>query len=104
MSDPDVEVKINAEKEEAEALTFQNDYLGIYQTVYEDDKCNTKLQKDLNVFLDDWLSNIINSEYELTEKEEDNLSPFLFCFGICKYPTFLFTTFVQLVRCFWKVL
>jgi uncharacterized protein YqiB (DUF1249 family) len=71
MSDPDVEVKINAEKEEAEALSFQNDYLGIYQEVYEDEKCNAKLKKDLNIFLDDWLSNIINCEYVLSEKEED---------------------------------
>jgi hypothetical protein len=72
MADPDVEVEINTEKQEAEALSFQNDYLGIYQNVYEDgEKCNVKLQKDLNIFLDDWLSNIINCEYVLTEKEED---------------------------------
>ena len=70
MADHDVEVKINAEKEEAEALSFQNDYLGIYQTVYEDGNCNMKLKKDLNIFLDDWLSNIINCEYVLTEKED----------------------------------
>jgi hypothetical protein len=71
MADPDVEVEINAEKQEAEALSFQNDYLGIYQTVYEDEKCNNKLKRDIAVFLDDWLSNIINCEYELTEKEDD---------------------------------
>lgn len=71
MADPDVEVKINAEKEECEALSFQNDYLGICQTVYDDDKCNTKLKKELNIFLDEWLSNIIESEYVLSEKEED---------------------------------
>jgi hypothetical protein len=39
--------------------------------VYEDEKCNAKLKKDLNIFLDDWLSNIINCEYVLSEKEED---------------------------------
>jgi len=72
MADPDVEVLVNPEKREAEALTFQNDYLGIYQVVYpEEGKCNKKLKKELNIFLDDWLSNIIDSEYKLTEKEED---------------------------------
>jgi hypothetical protein len=34
MSDPDMEVKIHPESKSAEALTFQNDYLGIYQEVY----------------------------------------------------------------------
>jgi hypothetical protein len=70
MADPDVEVKINNEKEECEALSFQNDYMGIYQEVYDGEKCNTKLKKELNIFLDDWLSNIINSGYELSEKED----------------------------------
>jgi len=70
MADPDVEVKINREKEEAEALTFQNDYMGIYQEVYDEDKCNKKLQNEINIFLDDWLSNIIASNYTLIETEE----------------------------------
>lgn len=70
MADPDVEVKINNEKEECEALSFQNDYMGIYQEVYDEGKCDTKLKKELNIFLDDWLSNIIDSGYELTETED----------------------------------
>lgn len=70
MADPDVEVQLYPEKQEAEALTFQNSYLGIYQEVYDGDKCNMKLKKDLNIFLDDWLSNIINSEYKLAESED----------------------------------
>jgi hypothetical protein len=53
MADPDVQVHIYPETKSAEALSFQNDYLGIYQTVYEDEKCNAKLKKDLNIFLDD---------------------------------------------------
>jgi hypothetical protein len=71
MADPDVEVRINDEKEECEALSFQNDYMGIYQQVYPDGGgCNTKLKKDLAIFVDDWLSNIIDSEYVLSEKED----------------------------------
>ena len=34
MADPDVEVRINRPGKMAEALTFQNDYLGIFQEVY----------------------------------------------------------------------
>jgi hypothetical protein len=44
-------------------LTFQNDYLGIYQVVYpEPGKYYPKLKKDLNEFLIDWLQNIIDAQ------------------------------------------
>jgi len=60
MSDPDVEVRINREGKMAEALTFQNDYLGIFQQVYpEPGKYYPKLKKELNDFLNDWLKNMI---------------------------------------------
>jgi hypothetical protein len=55
MADPDVEIKIHREKEEIEALSFQNDYMGIYQEVYDGNKCNKKLQNEIEIFLDDWL-------------------------------------------------
>jgi len=46
MSDPDVEVRINRPGKMAEALTFQNDYLGIFQQVYpEPGKYYPKLKK-----------------------------------------------------------
>ena len=67
---PDVEVMIYPEKQEAEPLSFQNDFLGIYQQVYDDGKCNVRLKKDIAIFVDDWLSNIINCEYKLIEKED----------------------------------
>jgi len=70
MADPDVEVQVYPEKQEAEPLSFQNDYLGIYQQVYDDGKCNVRLKKDIAIFVDDWLSNIINCEYKLIEKED----------------------------------
>jgi hypothetical protein len=54
MADPDVQVLIHPELKAAEAMTFQNDYLGIFQEVYsEPGKYNQKLKKDLNDFLDD---------------------------------------------------
>lgn len=71
MADPDMQVWIHADHKEAETLTFQNDYLGVYQEVYpEPGKFNPKLKKELNVFLADWLTNIINAEYKLVEQVE----------------------------------
>jgi hypothetical protein len=72
MADPDVEIRVHREKEEVEALSFQNDYLGIYQQVYPDgsNKPNIKLQNEINIFLDEWLSNIIDCMYVLSETED----------------------------------
>jgi uncharacterized protein YqiB (DUF1249 family) len=70
MADPDVEVRIYPDQKMAEALTFQNDYLDIYQVVYpEPGKYYPKLKKELNEFLNDWLQNIIDAQYQLTEKD-----------------------------------
>lgn len=52
MSDPDVQIWIHPDHKEAEAMTFQNDYLGIFQEVYpEPGKYRPKLKEDLNEFL-----------------------------------------------------
>jgi len=72
MADPDMQVVIFPQIKCAEALTFQNDFLGIYQQVYNDDKPNVKLRTDLNIFLNDWLNTIIElQEYKLAETEDD---------------------------------
>jgi len=70
MADPDVEIAIFPQIQCAEGFTFQNDYLGIYQEVYTDGKPNVKLRTDLNIFLHEWLSNIIDAKYELAETED----------------------------------
>lgn len=70
MADPDVEVAIFPQIQCAEAFTFQNDYLGIYQQVYDDGKPNVKLRNELNIFLHDWLTNILEAKYELVETED----------------------------------
>jgi uncharacterized protein YqiB (DUF1249 family) len=50
MADPDVEVRIYPDLKAAEALTFQNDYLGIFQEVYpEPGKFYPKLKKSLGI-------------------------------------------------------
>ena len=70
MADPDMEIRINRPGKMAEAMTFQNDYLGIFQEVYpEPGTYRPKLKTDLNRFLNDWLKNMIEQEYELTETE-----------------------------------
>ena len=73
MADPDVEIRINRPGKMAEALTFQNDYLGIFQQVYpEPGKYYPKLKKELNDFLNDWLRTMIEvQKYELVEEDQD---------------------------------
>ena len=70
MADPDVQIVIYPGKKEAVGITFQNDYMGIYQDINATGKVNEKLKNEINIFLDDWLSNIINCEYKLAETED----------------------------------
>lgn len=60
--DPDMEVKIMPEQRMAEALSYQ-DTFG-YRRVYDGDKIDAKAKKDLNVFLDHWLSNLIDQGFQ----------------------------------------
>ncbi|HOW14985.1 DUF1249 domain-containing protein [Methanosarcina sp.] len=74
MADPDMRIWVHAEHKDAEALSYQNDFLGVYQEVYpEPGKFNPKLKKELNIFLADWLRNITEvQKYTLAEtKTED---------------------------------
>ncbi|MCC4767321.1 DUF1249 domain-containing protein [Methanosarcina sp. DH1] len=67
MADPDMEVRIYPDLKMAEALTFRNDYMGIYQEVYpETGKYYPKLKKELNEFLNNWLKTMIEIQrYQL---------------------------------------
>lgn len=62
MADPDMQVKIYKKVNAIEALTYQNDFMGVYQEVYTtiDGKqmVYTRLKKDLNKFLGTWLKNL----------------------------------------------
>lgn len=73
MADPDIEVRIYPELKMAEALTFRNDYMGIYQEVYaEPGKYYPELKKELNDFLNNWLKTMIEvHEYQLTVKSDE---------------------------------
>lgn len=75
MSDPDMEIQIFPAQKEAQALTFRNDYLGIYQEVYpEPGKYYPKLKTELNAFLNNWLKNMIEVQsYKLTESDKPEI-------------------------------
>jgi hypothetical protein len=72
MADPDMEIRIYPYAGFVEALTYQLDSLGIYQVVYpEPGKVYPKLKKDLNKFLNQWLSNLIDQGFYLPQKPAD---------------------------------
>lgn len=67
MADPDMEIRVylNEDWQRAEALTYQQDGLGIYQQVYPDPQhVNPRLKQDLNAFLLIWLNNIRKQGYQ----------------------------------------
>jgi len=62
MADPDMEIQVYSDRKMAEAMTYQQDGLGIYQQVYfvkdGQQMVYPKLKKDLNHFLKLWLRNL----------------------------------------------
>jgi len=64
MADPDMEIRIIPSMKMVEALTFQQDNMGIYQQVYhEDSRFNPTLKNELNNFLNSWLKNLIEQGF-----------------------------------------
>lgn len=61
MADPDMEIRINKVDQTAEALTFQQDGVGLYQRVYDAQGRLTSpgVKMALNNFLDVWTHNLI---------------------------------------------
>lgn len=71
MADPDMEIRIYPELKSIEALTYRLDALGVYQVVYPDEKTvYPKRKKDLNKFLNQWLSNIIDQGFKYDKDKE----------------------------------
>ena len=76
MADPDMEIRIYPYARFVEALTYQQDSLSIYQEVYPaPGKVYPKLKKDLNKFLNQWLSNLIDQGFYLPQRPEDIEKP-----------------------------
>ena len=64
MADPDMEIRIIPKMKMIEALTFQQDNMGIYQQVYlEDGSFYPTLKNELNNFLNSWLKNLIEQGF-----------------------------------------
>ncbi|MBI4979674.1 MAG: DUF1249 domain-containing protein [Spirochaetes bacterium] len=66
MADPDMVLLVDQKNETVEALTFQQDSLGIYQEVYTDSTMKQyypRLKQELNAFLGQWLRNILQQGY-----------------------------------------
>lgn len=72
MADPDMQIAVDFSAGQVEPLTFQNDYMGIYQEVYKRDArglvYSPRLRSDLDDFLRQWLKNIQMQGYELEKK------------------------------------
>jgi uncharacterized protein YqiB (DUF1249 family)/SAM-dependent methyltransferase len=68
IADPDMQIRLIPEMKMAEALTFQ-DYR-VYHEVYHTDEngknfVRPRLKKDLNSFLSQWLTNLINQRHKI---------------------------------------
>lgn len=75
MADPDMEIALDPIAGVAEPLTYQNDYMGVYQQVYiERDGVkmySRQLRIDLDNFLWHWLQNISEQGYKAVVSGED---------------------------------
>ena len=70
--DPDMEIRIYPAMKMAEALTYQDSFG--YRMVYPTpDEVNLKAKKDLNVFLNQWLTNILGQGFERSGGKDDEL-------------------------------
>ena len=61
--DPDMEIFINPEQREAEALSYQDQYG--YREVYPEGTVNPKAKAELNNFLNFWLKNLLSQGHRL---------------------------------------
>lgn len=76
MADPDMEILIDIENKSVQPLTFQNDYVGVYQQVFfqnGDGKLvkDTALEADLTSFLLNWTKNLIDQGFKYEGVSDD---------------------------------
>ena len=76
MADPDMQLLISFKKQTVQAMSFQNDAMGVYQeSLFIDDDGKLMVQmsllKNLNKFLDTWTKNLIAQGFvEAAQKQE----------------------------------
>lgn len=72
MRDPDITFAVDHEAKTIEPMTFQNDYLGIYQEVYikkgETWLYSKRLRTDLDQHIYEWLNMIEKCDFQLEER------------------------------------
>jgi uncharacterized protein YqiB (DUF1249 family) len=68
--DPDMEILLHPDTRTAEALTYNDSFL--YREVYpREGRVNPKAKKDLNDFLDQWLSNILQQGFKPAQGKKE---------------------------------
>lgn len=76
MADPDMEIRIHEGTKTAEALTFQQDSMGIYDVVYpQPGMVNLRLKKKLNEFLLYWLRNLKQQGFYPPQIDNAHIQP-----------------------------
>jgi len=75
MADPDMQLLVSFKKQTVQAMTFQNDGMGIYQEClfFDDGKLMVQMSllKSLNRFLDTWTKNLIAQGFvKAAQKQE----------------------------------
>lgn len=73
MRDPEMTFSVDQASGTIEPMTFQNDFMGMYQEVYRQNETGTwfysqRLRIDLDEFLWTWLKNIKEQGYRLEER------------------------------------
>ena len=64
IADPDMQIRYYPERKMIEAVTYQ-DSLGYRQVYFEDGKkVDLKAKRELNTFLGQWLTNLINQRFQ----------------------------------------
>jgi uncharacterized protein YqiB (DUF1249 family) len=71
IADPDMEVAVYPQRQTAEALAYQDCYS--YRRVYGEDNATIDIsaERDLNQFLSQWLTNLIQQGHRITPESDD---------------------------------
>lgn len=66
IADPDMEISVYPGREYAEALTYQDNF-GYQLVMLESGKIDAKLERELNSFLSQWLTNLIGQGHQIKD-------------------------------------
>lgn len=72
IADPDMEIVVYPSREYAEALAYQDTYG--YQSVQGGGEVDSRLQRDLNAFLSQWITNLIQQGHRIVVDDKSDES------------------------------